>query len=80
MAETRALILSAADDLDRLEELESRPGRVGEANRLRRFASSWRLRSDFLVFPHCSTCDDSGWVPDPKREYPGDPCPDCGGK
>ena len=27
---------AAADDLDRLEELEPRPGRVGLANRLRR--------------------------------------------
>lgn len=31
-------IRTAADDLDRLEELEPRPGRVGLANRLRRGA------------------------------------------
>lgn len=31
-------LLAAADDLDRLEELEPRPGRVGLANRLRRYA------------------------------------------
>lgn len=29
-------LLAAADDLDRLEELDPRPGRVGLANRLRR--------------------------------------------
>lgn len=47
--ELRALLLSAADDLDRLEELEPEPGRVGRANHLRRFSKSWRLRTDFRV-------------------------------
>jgi hypothetical protein len=44
-------LLDAADDLDRLEELEPRPGRVGAANDLRLLARSWRMRSDFYVVP-----------------------------
>lgn len=34
-------LTDAADDLDRLEELEPKPGRVGLANRLRVVAQFW---------------------------------------
>lgn len=50
-SERATLVNRAADDLDRLEELEPRTGRVGDANELRRLAKSWRLRSDFDVVP-----------------------------
>ena len=52
-------LTEAADDLDRLEELEPRPGRVGLANRLRKLTHAIepdRLK-DGLKFAHITDSD-----------------------
>ena len=52
-------LTDAADDLDRLEELEPRPGRVGLANRLRALVKDINLDrlNDGLKFAHITDSD-----------------------